>query len=389
MAGGVAGVCAEGLLEVGGRAEAAIDGDFRICAVISRKAGEGEVDADAVDFFVGGAAEGFAEAGLEAPARDRQVVEHLVDPKPGGGLFANDSEGLGNDGILDFDVAGGESLDGVAGFDERDRRHGAALHKIVKSLGGEESDAVVIRRNGAERNCAEVADELFVVAAQDSHIVWDGEVECRTGLGDRMGKGVAECENAQTGRAGLAESLDGRNDEFQTTHGGALADLIDLDERVGWFFSKFLEACRKAFQSQLAAQTLGTDEEGLGNDGHVEMVGGSPADQKIVGGDHRDAKILVRPGEVDGRNAFFEYLAGRGIGSIRGEEDAVGLFQRKEAGLEGLEKIKGIAEKLPIGTVAPGVIQNSANPVARLLEIGETKFDEDALLFHFRVRVAQ
>jgi hypothetical protein len=212
VAGGVAGVFAESLLEVGGRAEAAIDGDFRICAVISRKAGEGEVDADAVDFFVGGAAEGFAEAGLEAPARDRQVVEHLVDPKPGGGLFANDSEGLGNDGILDFDVAGGESLDGVAGFDERDRRHGAALHKIVKSLGGEESDAVVIRRNGAERNCAEVADELFVVAAQDSHIVWDGEVECRTGLGDRMGKGVAECENAQTGRAGLAESLDGRND---------------------------------------------------------------------------------------------------------------------------------------------------------------------------------
>ena len=131
MAGGVAGVFAESLLEVGGRAEAAVNSDFRICAIVSRKACKGEVDADAVDFFMGGAAEGFAESAFEAPAGDRQVVEHLVNPKPGGGFFANDAQGLGNDGILDFDVAGGEALDGVAGFDQRDRRHGAALHEIV------------------------------------------------------------------------------------------------------------------------------------------------------------------------------------------------------------------------------------------------------------------
>ena len=89
---------------------------------------------------------------------------------------------------------------------------------------------MVVGRNGAERNGAEGADELFVIAAKDGHIVWDGEMECGTGLGDRMGKGVAECKNAQTGWAGLAEALDGRNDQFQATHGGALADFIDLDE---------------------------------------------------------------------------------------------------------------------------------------------------------------
>lgn len=155
------------------------------------------------DFFVGGATENFLEGALKEGSGERNFFKKVGDANAGAGIFANETNGGGDAGIVHF-----ENIGALAGRDaERGDEHGAGfaaagLHHFFEGARGFVSGARGVGDDAGERGFAEVAEDFVIVLANDGDFVGNAEVCVTAGFEEHLTADIVAGHHAERLRLG-------------------------------------------------------------------------------------------------------------------------------------------------------------------------------------------
>jgi len=187
LAGGDADFAAEGDAEVFDVVEGSSLSDFVEGEVGFDEEFFNAVEADAEDFFVGGAADEAFEAAFEEGAGLGDDAQNVFDLDAVAGVLADVMDGAGDVAVFnDEDVGGLAGGDAERGDQVGFAASGFAGDHLVEEGGGFVAGAMHVGDDAGEGRVGELAEEFVVINADDGDFVGNSEAEAAAGVEDLL-----------------------------------------------------------------------------------------------------------------------------------------------------------------------------------------------------------